>query len=302
MEVEDSQAPEEQLFVMLAAAPEVPPALPEAVSEQEAEEAVVGEAGPAEADPEPMTWFWGINWQKQCSKHLSHIADRLTQGEFLGHEVVRQLMQIIEGFSPEPRGGYGWLMRKASDYSVRCLRLLVITYGKDEVSEEFMRKAVTLVRLYFEEAFHRCLLHREDLASRAALSSLMVTLHHAEAATLGEDHLRMGICRTFAEDNMTFLGTLVLRGESSVRRLPSFGEATSTGPMSVEVHSLVPLKMRDVTNVMPRAEVKCLIEHQGQRVEVAELQHLPDGHSRIMREYMRVQASIDVGLLRGGIP
>ena len=44
---------------------------------------------------------------KQCSKYLSHIEARLMENEYLGHEVVRQVSQLIYGFSPAPFGDWG---------------------------------------------------------------------------------------------------------------------------------------------------------------------------------------------------
>ena len=48
-----------------------------------------------------------VTWMKQCSKHLSHIEGRRMQEGFMGHEVVRQMCILIEGFSPPPRGDWG---------------------------------------------------------------------------------------------------------------------------------------------------------------------------------------------------
>ena len=49
----------------------------------------------------------GGGWMRQCSKHLSHIEKRLMEGEYLGHEVVRQVGQLLEQFSPPPLVGIG---------------------------------------------------------------------------------------------------------------------------------------------------------------------------------------------------
>ena len=46
-------------------------------------------------------------WLEQCSKHLHHIEGRLMEAEFMGHEVVRQVMILLESFPPPPPGGTG---------------------------------------------------------------------------------------------------------------------------------------------------------------------------------------------------
>ena len=50
--------------------------------------------------------FSAVGWLRQISKHLSHIEKRMMESAFLGHEVVRQVCQVIETFSP-PLGGIG---------------------------------------------------------------------------------------------------------------------------------------------------------------------------------------------------
>ena len=45
-------------------------------------------------------------WMQQCSKHLSNMEKRMMEGEFLGHEVVRQIGMLLTSFSP-PDGGLG---------------------------------------------------------------------------------------------------------------------------------------------------------------------------------------------------
>ena len=48
-----------------------------------------------------------VGWMRQCSKHLSHIEARLMEGEYLGHEVVRQIGILLRTFSPPPGGTGG---------------------------------------------------------------------------------------------------------------------------------------------------------------------------------------------------
>ena len=39
-------------------------------------------------------------WLEQCSKHLHHIEGRLMEAEFMGHEVVRQIRNLLDTMSP----------------------------------------------------------------------------------------------------------------------------------------------------------------------------------------------------------
>ena len=51
---------------------------------------------------------WGlVRWMEQCSKHLSHLEVRMMESEFLGHEVVRQIGNLLLTFPPPPGGGLG---------------------------------------------------------------------------------------------------------------------------------------------------------------------------------------------------
>ena len=53
---------------------------------------------------------WGlVRWMEQCSKHLSHLEVRMMESEFLGHEVVRQITNLLLTFSPL-RGGLGMVL------------------------------------------------------------------------------------------------------------------------------------------------------------------------------------------------
>ena len=46
--------------------------------------------------------FW-MRW----SKHLSHIEARLMEGEYLGHDVARQIIMPLLAAVPYPRGDWG---------------------------------------------------------------------------------------------------------------------------------------------------------------------------------------------------
>ena len=118
---------------------------------------------------------------RHCSSHLSHIEKRLMESEYLGPEVVRRVMQLIDGFSPPPRGDWGWLLRSAMDISMRTMRQLSRIYGANESREEFHMRGISLMRLYMEEAFHRCLLSTHSDLRKAALSSMMVAMRIFEA-------------------------------------------------------------------------------------------------------------------------
>ena len=62
---------------------------------------------PGEAWKEDEAEPGEFNWMKQCSKHLSHMEHRMMEGEFLGHEVVRQIQILMTTFFAAPQGGLG---------------------------------------------------------------------------------------------------------------------------------------------------------------------------------------------------
>ena len=127
---------------------------------------------------------------RQCSKHLHHIEMRAMEGELLGHEVVRQMLQFWCSFVPGPLGDWGWMLRKGLDIAVRALRFLVRTYahaGMAEPMGRFVLRASDIVRLYFEESFVRALGSLEGNSDaqkklrKAALCSCAVTMRNIEA-------------------------------------------------------------------------------------------------------------------------
>ena len=131
-----------------------------------------------------------VEWMRQCSKHLHHIEMRAMEGELLGHEVVRQMMQFWCSFVPGPLGDWGWMLRKGLDISVRSLRFLVRTYahaGMAEPMGRFVLRASDIVRLYFEESFVRALGSLEGNSEpqkrlrKSALCSSAVAMRNSEA-------------------------------------------------------------------------------------------------------------------------
>jgi hypothetical protein len=89
-----------------------------------------------------------VGWLRQRSAHLRHIENRLMEDVFLGHEVVRILVALMLGFTPPPRGDWGWLMRRSQDIAVRALRQLVLVYMRQhEDVGAFQMRAMHVVRL-----------------------------------------------------------------------------------------------------------------------------------------------------------
>ena len=119
---------------------------------------------------------------------------------FFGHEVVRQLCIQIEAFSLPIRVDWDFMIRKCTDIGVRTLRQLVKVYFKGGESMNFLERAVQLVRLYFEEAFHRCLLGAEGSLRKCACCSLMATMRAFEIDTLPTEHTQLGMFWTLSED------------------------------------------------------------------------------------------------------
>jgi len=160
----------------------------EPVGEAPAPEATAGPTADAMADDEGHGTT-EVEWLEQISKHLHHIENRLMEEGFLGHEVVRQIGNLIAGFSPPPRGDWGWFLRRSQDIAVRTLRQLVHKYGRHHNEDVglFEVRAMFVVRLYIEEAFHRELRDCPTPMRKAALCCFMVTMRNIEHHTLPQE-------------------------------------------------------------------------------------------------------------------
>ena len=211
-------------------------------------------------------WFASeaTEWAQQCSKHLSHIEKRLMTSEFLGHEVVRIVYQVLEEFKPQPVGDWGYMMRKITDISVQTMRQLMTIYGKTELSEVFHLRAMSLVRLYIEEAFHRLLegIGKEEKLRKMGLCSLMVTMKKVEARTLGEDH-PLGVFATFSEDNVRKLAIAIEKGDSGLEDCPSWNEVSLHADLKFEAFSLKRVRVDANDVLMTKSEVAAVIEGAG---------------------------------------
>ena len=201
-------------------------------------------------------------WMAQCSKHLSHIEKRAMWQDPLGHEMMRQFAQLIEAFSPPPRGDWGWLLRRAEDMGTRGVRQLMKTYHQPfEGITSFLQRAMAVVRLFLEEAFHRCLLNDWSGMRKRALCSLMVTMRTFEAEMIPFKHAPLGIFYTLTPAAVMRMALRVNSDEdTSIEMCPSY-EAAMKSEMRVEVVSL--MLVRPVPNLiaMTQAEVRALIEH-----------------------------------------
>jgi len=130
-----------------------------------------------------------VEWLTQISKHLHHIENRFMEDGYLGHEVVRQIGNLLEAFSPPPRGDWGWFLRRSQDIAVRTLRQLIDRYGhrSQEQLGNFEVRAMHIVRLYIEEAFRRQLVDSETPVLKSALCGFMVSMRNIEHNTLPQD-------------------------------------------------------------------------------------------------------------------
>ena len=208
-------------------------------------------------------------WAKQCSKHLVFIEKRLMESEFLGHEVVRQLMSLMASW--DPRGDWGWLLRSSQDIAVRTLRQLQRLYGQTlEEGKIFENEAMHLVRLYLEESYHRTLLTYEDPPMRAAMSSMMLTMHRLEEKMMSGAGvpMEMRLFSTMTEDNMKNIAALVRLTTMKVQLLPSFEAVMQCNSMRHEVFSLIPCACEVSKDMvaMTLDDQRVLIEEQGNKV------------------------------------
>ena len=234
-------------------------------------------AGAAAGETSEAAMWQQVEWLTQCSKHLHHIEGRMMENEYLGHEIMRQVSNHLVTFSPPPRGDWGWLLRKCLDIAVRALRQLVKYYmGGNEDKASFLQRAIALVRLYFEEAFHRCLLGGEDALMKAAYCSIVVSMRSFEIDTLGARAPELGVFWTFTEGNVRSMAQRVGRNEpTSLEICPSFTEVMRSPDMRVEAFSLLLVRVQPSSIMMSRAEVRHVIESLGGEVNEEEAPRLP---------------------------
>ena len=217
---------------------------------------------------------WGNGgWLSQISKHLSHIEERSMWAEVLGHELLRQFMMILEGFSPPPRGDWGWLLRKSEDLSTRGLRQLMRFYRQpgDDIAE-FLEDGMSLVRLYMEEAFHRVLLSTDEPLRKRAICSLMCTMRSFETHMIPAQQASLGVFFTFTEENVRAMALRISQQpeDTSIEICPSFPRVMSSC-MQIEVLSLMQVKPEEGAIHISNEEVRALLDYHGHRLRETEV-------------------------------
>ena len=198
------------------------------------------------------------NWVIQCSQHLSHIETRAMWADVLGHEMMRHFMNLIEGFSPPPRGDWGWLLRGAEDICMHGVRQLIRCYhSPHEEITSFISRALQVVRLFIEEAFHRSVLSDSSGVRKRALCSLMVTMRNFEAEMILSSEL--GVFCTFTEAAVMRMARRInVEEDTSIEICPSF-EVAMQSEMRLEVVSLMRVRPVPRAISMTQAEVRALI-------------------------------------------
>ena len=221
-------------------------------------------------------WEASFDWMEVCSKHLHNIEGRLMESEYLAHEVVRQIMSLITTWIPAPRGDWGWLLRRCTDIGVRQLRQLTRYYMRSgEELKSFAMQAVTLVRLFFEEAFHRCLVGAR-WGMRSSLCSILTTMKEFEEDTLTRNASDFGFFWTFSEANVRRIAEKVARNETtSVEDMPSWPEVNAMPLLKLEASSLMLVRVVPSSIKMSRREVKTIIEARGKPLTEEEMSKLP---------------------------
>ena len=131
--------------------------------------------------------------------------------------------------------------------------------------EPFQKRAMHVVRLFFEEAFHRCLLDADgDLMRQQmrikATCAMMVTFKQIEEATMGDIVGDFALFSTMTKDNVMRIATKVIEGTASLRDMPSFPEVIQMEDMKVEVLSLVGVVVPENSIAMTTHEVKHILE------------------------------------------
>ena len=106
-------------------------------------------------------------WLVQISKLLKYSEERLMKANMMGHEAVRHFGSVLDDAVPPPKGDWGWPMRHCHDLAAISVRMFAQLYLRgDEGAEAFVRRAMSLVRLYMEEAVRRMLLFTTEAKMR----------------------------------------------------------------------------------------------------------------------------------------
>ena len=204
-------------------------------------------------------------WVEQCSLHLSHLEMRSMTEKMLLHEVTRMFGNELSSMSTPPYGDWGWLIRKHQDLSVQMMRGLMRLYHVGpEGTVRFMSRAHAVLRLAMEEAVRRELLSLDGFPLRQeALLSIVLTMHRFERSQVPVEGHRWLIYNSLTEEALRNMGTDVFLERSSIRRLPSFGEAWRHEDLRFEMISLLPCYLAPEGVAMSVSEIRARGEAQG---------------------------------------
>ena len=217
--------------------------------------------GTDEVDARTEDWKV-LGWVKNVSKHLSHIEMRMMHSEILGHEVVRQVQQLLDGFSPPPRGDWGWLLRHVTDLGVSSMRQMTKYYMRSsEGAEAFVKKAVKVVRLFVEEAWRRALMGAEGKLLKSAMCNMIRSMRQFEESSLNQYEADFGFFWSFSPEAVQKIAKKMGAGvRTSVEDLPSYHEVMSMELLRMEVFSLMMVRDVDGHILMSQREVRAKIE------------------------------------------
>ena len=124
-----------------------------------------------------------------------------------------------------------------------------------EEVELFLSRAMRLMRLYIEEAWHRVMLTETNRLRRRSLSSLMVTMRSFEADMIPELQMSLGIFYTFTLANVREMSRKIASEveETSIEMCPSY-EGVMDSEMRLEVISLMLVKDEPPAMMMTQDE------------------------------------------------
>ena len=153
-------------------------------------------------------------------------------------------------------------MRKLNDLSVTYLRVLVGLYlrNSNESLGVFQRRAMSLIRLFLEEALCRCVSALEEVTMKEAMMSCMLTVHNIEQETFMSPTMStMGLFTMMTEERLRDMAVMLASGTHDLRRLPSYREAMSNEDMMHEIFSLLPVRSPERAIAMTKNEVRTMI-------------------------------------------
>ena len=134
------------------------------------------------------------------SARLAKIEIRTMEHNFLPHEICRIMGNAFAEF--DPRGDFGWLLRRVRDIAAMGVRALLRAYPVEDL-HVFSQKAWRSMRFLLEEALRRTMMC-ESVEKRKAYANLALSMSNMERQLLDTNEVEAyGLWVSFTEETLT---------------------------------------------------------------------------------------------------